>query len=82
MAAMLDLAKMAAPSCARQKCKPYDIVDLWAKFGAFGRIWTNQSLYCPNTPIWRGLNREDTDICTLTITKNLRSRKHIIPHLH
>ena len=23
---------------ARQKCKPYGTIDLWAKFGAFGRI--------------------------------------------
>ena len=27
----------------------YDIVDLWAKVGAFGRIWTKQSLNCPTT---------------------------------
>ena len=35
MAAMLHFVKMAAPSCARlgarQKCKPYGLVDLWAK---------------------------------------------------
>ena len=54
MAVMLNFANMAAPLGARlgnrQKCKPYGIVDLCAKFGAFGRIWTKQSLYCPNTP--------------------------------
>ena len=42
MAAMLDFANMAAPSGARfgarQKCKPYAIEVLCAKFGAFGRI--------------------------------------------
>ena len=55
MAAMLDFANMAGPSGARlgalQKCKLYGIFDLWAKFGAFGRIWTKQSVYCPNTHI-------------------------------
>mgnify|MGYP007133239468 CR=1 FL=1 len=54
MAAMLDFAKMAAPSGARlgdrQKCKPYGIVDLWAQIWDFVRIWTKQALYCPNTP--------------------------------
>jgi len=45
MAAIFDFA--------RQKCKPYGSVDLWAKFGAFGRIWTKQSFYCPNTPTWQ-----------------------------
>ena len=39
---MLDFAKMAAPLGARlgarQKCKKYVMGDLWAKFGAFGRI--------------------------------------------
>jgi len=42
MAAMLDFAKIAAPlgtrHGARQKGKPYDIADLWATYGAFGRI--------------------------------------------
>jgi len=36
---------------ARQKCKSYGIVDLWAKFGAFERIWTKQSLYWPITTL-------------------------------
>jgi len=40
--ALMDFANMAAPSGARvgarQKCKPYGIVDFWAKCGAFGRI--------------------------------------------
>jgi len=40
--------------CARlgtqQTCKPYGIVDIWTTLGAFGRIWTIQSLYCANTP--------------------------------
>jgi len=33
---------------------PYNgIVDLWAKFGAIWRIWTKQTLYCPNIPDYR-----------------------------
>ena len=48
---MLDFANMAAllgaGFGARQKCIAYIIVDLEAKFGAFERIWTKQSLYCP-----------------------------------
>jgi len=49
---MLDFAKTLTPSGAhlgaRQKCSLCGIVDLWAKFGAFGRIWTKQSLYSPD----------------------------------
>jgi len=48
MAAILDFAKMAAPWGVRlgayQKSKQYDMGNLWAKFGAFERIWTNMSL--------------------------------------
>ena len=48
MAAIFDLINMAAPWGARlgahQKSKMYDMGDLWAKFGAFGRIWTKISL--------------------------------------
>ena len=44
MAAIFDFINMAAPWGARlgahQKSKMYDMGDLWAKFGAFGRIWT------------------------------------------
>ena len=36
-------------------CKPYCIINLWAKFGVFWRIWTKQSLYCSNTPDYRSL---------------------------
>jgi len=42
MAAILYFANMAAPSGARlgthQKSKQFVMDDLWAKFGAFGRI--------------------------------------------
>jgi len=38
MAAILDVANMAAPWGTRQKSKQYDMGNLWAKFGAFGRI--------------------------------------------
>ena len=71
MAAMLDFAKMAAPSgarfSARQKCKSFGLVDLWAKVGAFGRIWTKQSLYCPNTPGYKQ--------CVVTVHFSLDNRR-------
>ena len=38
MAAILDFSNMAALGGPRQKSKQYDMGDLWAKFGAFGRI--------------------------------------------
>jgi len=48
MAAILDFANMAATWGARLgsllKSNQYDMGDLWAKFGAFGRIWTKISL--------------------------------------
>ena len=43
MAAILDFTNMVAPWGARQKSKQYDMGDLWAKLGAFGRIWTKIS---------------------------------------
>ena len=48
LAAILYFANMAASSGARlgthQKSKQFVMDDLWAKFGAFGRIWTQKSL--------------------------------------
>jgi hypothetical protein len=42
VAAILDFANMAAPEGghlgAHQKSKKYGMGDIWAKFGAFGRI--------------------------------------------
>ena len=35
MAAMLDFPKLGARLAPGKKCKPYGIVDLWVKIGAF-----------------------------------------------
>ena len=47
----LDFAKMAAPSGvrlgARQRCKPYAMVDLWTKCGAFGKNLNQTILVMP-----------------------------------
>ena len=63
MAAILDFANMVAPwgarLGARQKSKQYNMDDLWAKVGAFRRIWTNISLTPltkPNTSVYNIAN--------------------------
>jgi len=41
---ILYFTDMVAPWGARQNSKQYDMGDLSAKYGAFGRIWTQTSL--------------------------------------
>ena len=54
VAAILDVANMAAPVLIRlgahQKSNKYGLGNIYAKYGAFGRIWTKHYLWCPNSP--------------------------------
>ena len=43
-------APEGAPFGAHPKSKKYGLGDLWAKFGAFGRICTKKSLTPPTKP--------------------------------
>ena len=35
---------------ARQKSNKYGLGNIYAKYDAFGRIWTKHYIYCPNSP--------------------------------
>ena len=54
MAAILKMAVMSVSGLihlgALKKCKIYTLYNIWAKFGAFARIWTHQLILLPNTP--------------------------------
>ena len=54
VAAILDVANMAAPGLIRlsahQQSNTYGLGNIYAKYGAFGRIWTKHYIWCPNSP--------------------------------
>ena len=51
VAAIFYFANMAAPGViclgAQKKLNRYGMDNIWAKFGAFARIWTEQLILCP-----------------------------------
>ena len=58
----MDFANMAAPGVirlgARQKSTKYGLGNIYAKYGAFGRILTKYYIYCTNSPDYKGFSPE------------------------